>query len=88
MKQTRYTEEQIIKILKEGEAGRKVSEIVREHGISEGTYYRWKSKFGGMEVSDAKRLRQLEAENRKLKQVVAELTMDNRALRGVLGKKW
>jgi putative transposase len=88
MKRTRYTEEQIIKILKEGEAGRRVAEIVREHGICEGTYYRWKSKFGGMEVSDAKRLRQLETENRKLKQAVAELTMDNRALRGVLGKKW
>ncbi len=72
MRRTRLTEEQIIQILKEGEAGRKVGEIVREYGIAEGTYYRWKSKFGGMEVSDAKRLRQLEAENRKLKQVVAE----------------
>ena len=88
MRRTRFTEEQIIKILKEGEAGRKISELVRQHGISEGTYYRWKAKFGGMEVSDAKRLRELEGENRKLKQVVAELTLDNRALRGVLGKKW
>jgi len=88
MRKTRYTEEQIIKILKEGEAGRKVSEIVREYGIAEGTYYRWKAKFGGMEVNDAKRLRELEAENRKLKQLVADLTLDNRALKGVLGKKW
>ena len=88
MRRTRFTEEQIIKILKEGEAGRKISELVRQNGISEGTYYRWKAKFGGMEVSDAKRLRELEGENRKLKQVVAELTLDNRALRGVLGKKW
>ena len=88
MRRTRFTEEQIIKILKEGDAGRKVGDLVRQHGISEGTYYRWKAKFGGMEVSEAKRLRELESENRKLKQVVAELTLDNRALRGVLGKKW
>jgi len=88
MKKSRYSEEQIIKILKEAEAGRPVKEIVREYGIAEGTYYRWKAKFGGMDVSEAKRLRQLEDENRKLKQLVADLSLDNRALKDLLSRKW
>lgn len=88
MKKTRYSEEQIIKILKEAEAGRAVKEIVREYGIAEGTFYRWKAKYGGMDVNEAKRLRQLEAENRKLKQLVADLTLDNRALKDLLSRKW
>lgn len=88
MRRKRYTEEQIIKILKLGEAGRKVKDICREYGIAEQTYYRWKSKYGGMEVNEAKRLKQLEAENRELKQMVADLSLDNRALKELLGKKW
>ena len=88
MKRTRYSEEQIIKILKEAEAGRTVKEIVREYGIAEGTFYRWKAKYGGMEVNEAKRLRELEAENRKLKQLVADLSLDNRALKDLLSRKW
>lgn len=88
MKRTRYSEEQIIKILKQAEAGRAVKEIVREYGIAEGTFYRWKAKYGGMEVNEAKRLRELEAENRKLKQLVADLSLDNRALKDLLSRKW
>jgi len=88
MKRTRYSEEQIIKILKEAEAGRAVKEIVREYGIAEGTFYRWKAKYGGMEVNEAKRLRELEAENRKLKQLVADLSLDNRAPKDLLSRKW
>ncbi len=84
----RHTEEQIIGILKEAEAGMKVSEVSRKHGICEGTYYKWKSKFGGMEVHEAKRLRALEDENQKLKYIVADLTLDNTALKAVLEKKW
>lgn len=72
----RFTEEQIIRILKERENGEKVSEIIRENNIAEQTFYRWKSKFGGMEISEAKRLRQLEEENRKLKELVADLSLD------------
>jgi putative transposase len=82
----RFTEEQIIRILKEQENGKKVSEIIRENNITEQTFYRWKSKFGGMEVSDAKRLRQLEEENRKLKELVADLSLDNRILKDVISK--
>jgi putative transposase len=88
MRRKRYTEEQIIKILKLAEAGQKVKDICREYGIAEQTYYRWKSKYGGMEVNEAKRLKQLEAENRELKQMVADLSLDNRALKELLGKKW
>ena len=88
MKRSRFTEEQIIGILREGEAGRPVRELCRTHGISTQTFHRWKAKFGGMEVSDAKKLRQLEEENRKLKHVVAELTLDNRALKDVVSRKW
>ncbi|HEV2716788.1 MAG TPA: IS3 family transposase [Terriglobales bacterium] len=87
MKGTRHSEEQIIAILKQGEAGLATAELCRQHGISEQTYYRWKAKYGGMESGDAKKLKQLEDENRKLKHVVAELTLDNRALKDVLFKK-
>ena len=84
----RFTEEQIIKVLQEGEAGRAVKDILREHGISQDTYYRWKRKYGGLEVSDAKRLRELEEENRRLKQIVADQSLDLRALKDVVSKKW
>ncbi len=88
MRRSRFSEEQIIGILKEAQAGVKLADLVRKHGISEGTFHRWKAKFGGMEVSDARRLRQLEDENRRLKTVVADLTLDNQALKAVLGKRW
>jgi len=84
----RFTEEQIIGILREAEAGRPVKEVLRDHGISQDTFYRWRRKYGGLEVSDAKRLRELEEENRRLKQAVAELTLDNRALKDVVSRKW
>src|SRR5689334_9811854 len=80
MKGTRHREEQIIAILKQGEAGLTTAELCRQHGITEQTYYRWKAKYGGMESGGAKKMKQLEDENRKLKHVVAELTLDNRAL--------
>ena len=88
MRQSRYTEEQIIGVLKQAEAGMKTAEICRQHGISSATFYKWKGKYGGMEVSEARRLRQLEDENRRLKQIVADLTLDNQALKTVLAKKF
>ena len=88
MKGKRYTEEQIIGILKEHEAGMPAQDVIRKHGIANGTFYRWKSKFGGMEVSEAKRLRELEAENAKLKKLLAETMLDKTALEDVLQKKW
>jgi putative transposase len=88
MRGTRHSEEQIIAILKEADNGVKTTELCRQHGIVEQTLYRWKAKYGGMEVSDAKKLLQLEEENRKLKSVVAELTVDNRALKDVPGRNW
>ena len=88
MKRKRFTEEQIINVLKEAEAGVPTRELVRKHGISEQTFYRWKSKFGGMEISDAKRLRALEDENRRLKRMVAEQALDIQALKDVVSKKW
>jgi len=88
MKQSRFTEEQIIGVLKEGEAGVAVKEISRKHGICDQTYYRWKAKYGGLEVSEARRLRSLEEENWRLKQMVAEQALDIQALKAVLGKKF
>ena len=88
MKGKRFSEDQIIGVLKESEAGTPTKELCRRVGITVTTFYRWKAKFGGMEVSDARRLRQLEDENRKLKHIVADLTLDVAALRGVLSKKW
>ena len=88
MRKKRFSEEQIIGVLKSAEAGMAVKELCRQHGITETTYYRWKKKFGGMDVSDAKRLRQLADENRRLKQIVADLTLDKQALQWALGKKW
>jgi putative transposase len=88
MRQSRYTEEQIIGVLKQAEAGIKTAEICRQHGISSATFYKWKAKYGGLEVSEARRLRQLEDENRRLKQIVADLTLDNQALKTVLAKKF
>ncbi len=88
MKKSRFSEEQIIGILKEHDAGAKAADLCRRHGMSPATLYKWKSKFGGMEVSDAKRLRALETENSKLKRLVADLTLDNVVLKDVLSKKW
>ena len=88
MKGKRFTEEQIIRVLKEAESGLKVSDLCRRQGISEATYYRWKSKYGGLEVSEAKRLRALEEENRRLKQLVADKELDILGLRAALSKKY
>ena len=88
MKKKRFTEEQIIGVLKEHEAGARVEDLARRHGVSENTIYRWKSKYGGMDVSEAKRLRELEAENAKLKRLLADAMLDNAALKEIAGKKW
>lgn len=88
MKRKRFTEEQIIAILKEHELGAKTADLCRKHGISEATFYNWKSKFGGMEVSEARRLKGLEAENAKLKRLLADAMLDNAALKDLLSKKW
>src|SRR5438034_3170701 len=88
MKKSRYKEEQIIAVLKEVDAGAKLQDVVRRLGISEQTYYRWKAKFGGMEVSDAKKLRALEDENRRLKTMVADQALDIQMLKAVVAKKW
>ena len=88
MKRSRFTEEQIIGILKEHEAGVLVSELCRKHGVSDASIYKWKARFGGMDVSEAKRLRSLEDENAKLKRLLADAMLDNVALKDLLGKKW
>jgi putative transposase len=88
MRGTRHSEEQIIAILKQAENGVKTAEVCRQHGITEATLYRWKAKFGGMEVSDAKKLKALEDENRRLKQMVADQALDIQALKAVVAKKW
>lgn len=88
MKKSRFTEEQIIKILEKGQSGFNLDELCREHGICKGTYYVWKSKYGGLSISEAQRLRALESENSKLKRLVAEQALDIVALKDVLTKKW
>jgi putative transposase len=88
MKRKRFTEEQIIGILREHEAGAKTADLARKHGLSEATLYNWKAKFGGMDVSDAKKLRALEDENGKLKRLLADAMLDASALRELLAKKW
>lgn len=84
----RFTEEQIIAVLKDAEAGTKTGDICRQHGISDATFYKWKAKYSGLEVSDLRKMKALEAENSKLKQIVADLSLDNRALKDVLSKKF
>jgi len=88
MKKSKYSEDQIIGILKEAEAGIAVIELCRKYGISDQTYYNWKAKYGGMTVSDARKLKQLEEENRRLKHLVADLTLDNQALKSVISKNF
>jgi putative transposase len=88
VRKSRFNEEQIIAILKESEAGVEAGELCRRHGITRGSLYRWKAKYGGMEVSEARRLRALEEENRQLKHIVAEQAVDIRALKAVVAKKW
>ena len=88
MKASRFNEEQIIAILREQEAGGKTAEVCRKHGISGATFYKWKSKYGGLEVSDARRLKSLETENAKLKKLLAEAMLDNAMLKDLNSKKW
>ena len=88
MKRIRFTEERIIGVLREGEAGAKTGDLARKHGVSEATLYNWKAKYGGLEVSEAKRLRALEDENGRLKRLLADAMLDNAGLKDLLSKKW
>ena len=88
MKRSRFTEEQIIEILREQEAGVTTAEVCRRHGVSSATFYKWKAKFGGLDVSEARRLKSLEDENARLKRMLADAMLDNVALKDLLGKKW
>ena len=85
---TRFTEAQIIGVLKDAEAGGKIADLCRKHGISDATYYNWKAKYGGLTVSEAQRLKALESENSKLKRLLAESLLDNAALKDIVGRKW
>ena len=88
MKRSRFTEEQIVAILREQEAGMSTAELCRKHGVSSATFYKWKAKFGGLDVSEAKRLKALEDENAKLKRLLADAMLDNAGLKDLLAKKW
>ncbi len=88
MKGSRFSEEQIIGILREQEAGAKTADVCRKHGVSEATFYKWKAKFGGLEISEARRLRQLEDENTRLKKLLADAMLDNAVLKDIAAKKW
>ncbi len=87
MKKSRYSETQIVKVLKEVETGKLIKDVCREYGISDATYYNWKSKYGGMEASDVKRLKELESENQRLKQMYADLSLEHRILKDIVEKK-
>ncbi len=87
MRKKRFSEQQIIKVLKQVEGGRTVTDVCREQGVSQGTYYNWKAKYGGMEASDIKRLKELESENRKLKQMYANLSLEHEVLKDIIEKK-